>query len=345
MNFLFELNHPAHFHLFKNTIDELISQSHFVYIFSKSNQPLPDLLSTKRAWEVIYTGLKGKCILSKLIKQFGFTWKAIYFIKTKKVDICVGVSITMSHAAFLTGKESFIFDDDDKSATPVFAGLSHTFASHIISPSCLDNQHATKKYIFYNGFHELAYLHPKVFKPEKGILSEFRISSEQKLFIVRFAAFNAHHDIGEKGLNNKQKLQLINHLKKYGRVIVSDENNLDYRSINKDKKLLPSKIHDLISFSTLYVGESQTMTAEAAILGIPAIRINSFKGRLSTLNELEEKYGLLFSYLPDEFYSLLEKIDELMKLDTKKLWPIKRDQMLEDKINVTDFILRVILHK
>ena len=42
----------------------------------------------------------------------------------------------------------------------------------------------------------------------------------------------------------------------------------------------------------MFIGDSQTMTSEAAVLGVPSLRCNSFAGRISYINEQEFKYGL-----------------------------------------------------
>ena len=76
-------------------------------------------------------------------------------------------------------------------------------------------------------------------------------------------------------------------------------------------KISPEKIHHLLYFATMFVGDSQTMTSEAAVLGTPAIRCNSFVGRISYLEEEEHKYGLTFGFTPDKFDNLIIKIKEL----------------------------------
>jgi uncharacterized protein len=343
MRILFEINHPGHFHLFKSTIEILISRSHSVYIFAKTDYPIPQLIESKAEWNVTYTGNKGKTRFQKVAKQFYFLIQAVWFILVKKIDLCIGVSVTMPQAAFLTGKKSIIFDDDDKDVTPYFTFLSHTFATRIFCPDCIRMKSPKKKYIYYQGYHELAYLHPHVFTPDKQVLKEQNLSEDEPYFIVRFNAFKAHHDKAEYGLSNEQKKELVLHLRKYGRVLISWENKVFQDLAGEMMTVPPSRIHHLLAYAFLYVGESQTMSTEAALLGIPAIRINTFKGRLSVQNELEDRYGLLFSFLPHEFNLALEKIDELIASNAKSCWSSKRDRMLRDKINVSDLITKSIL--
>ncbi len=48
--------------------------------------------------------------------------------------------------------------------------------------------------LFYPGYHELAYLHPRRFTPDRGVLAEAGISEGERYFVLRFNAFKAHHD-------------------------------------------------------------------------------------------------------------------------------------------------------
>ncbi|MBK7488915.1 MAG: hypothetical protein IPI74_03700 [Bacteroidales bacterium] len=54
------------------------------------------------------------------------------------------------------------------------------------------------------------------------------------------------------------------------------------------------------------------MTSEAAVLGVPAIRCNTFAGRISYLEEEEKVYGLTYAFHPMEFDRMMAKIKELL---------------------------------
>ena len=93
-------------------------------------------------------------------------------------------------------------------------------------------------------------------------------------------------------------------------------------------------------FATLYIGDSQTMAAEAGVLGTPFIRFNDFVGRIGYLKELEEKYKLGFGIKPVESSSLYFKIDELLSIsDIKNKFQERRRKMLSGKIDVAAFMI------
>src|SRR5690606_13332766 len=92
--------------------------------------------------------------------------------------------------------------------------------------------------------------------------------------------------------------------------------------------------------ASLYIGDSQTMAAEAAVLGTPSIRFNDFVGKLGYLEELEHKYGLTYGIKTSEPEKLLAKIDELLSFPhIKDEWAKRRDKMLSEKIDVTAFMV------
>ena len=57
-------------------------------------------------------------------------------------------------------------------------------------------------------------------------------------------------------------------------------------------KINPLDMHHVMAFASLYIGDSQTMAAEAGVLGVPFVWFNDFVGRIGYLRELEDKYEL-----------------------------------------------------
>jgi hypothetical protein len=81
------------------------------------------------------------------------------------------------------------------------------------------------------------------------------------------------------------------------------------------------------------------MASEGAILGVPTIYINSLK--LGYIEEQRYRYGLLYSFRSEE--QVLRKSIELIKNNNlKNRWINRRDKLLSEKIDVTDFIVNNI---
>ena len=88
----------------------------------------------------------------------------------------------------------------------------------------------------------------------------------------------------------------------------------------------------------MYIGDSQTMAAESAVLGVPFIRFNDFVGKIGYLHELENRYELGYGFKSNDSEKMLSKVSEILSYPgLNKDWKNKRAKMLSDKINVSSF--------
>ena len=336
MPILFEINHPGHVHLFRNLATELVNRGASVHFLIKSD-PVIEHLAEYYGLSFTKMGKKGKGLLFKYLFQFRFLLKTIHLARKMKAKLGLGVSMTLPLVSKFSAMHSISFDDDDMTATPVFAKYANK-ANIVLTPTALAFEKRGDHHFNYPGYHELAYLHPKRFTPNPDIWETLGLKPGTPFFILRFNSFAAHHDLGEKGMSFEQKIKLVEHLKEYGKLFISTEGEIDPAFKAFKLKCSSEQMHSVLAFATLYVGESQTMTSEAAVLGTPALKCNTFAGRLSIPNELENIYGLCYSYLPEDFEKLLKQTDELLQMpDLRKKWQSKREMMLKDKIDVTAF--------
>jgi len=340
MNILIDIAHPAHVHLIRNTYSELIKRGHKVYVTVKD---IPSAILLLEKYQIPYVHLGGKndTLIGKILLQFMYNFKVWWLVYTKKIDIGFGSSVTLTHISKITKMHSIFLDDDDDDAEPLVVKYAHPYADVVLSPSCVNR--ATKKGIAYKGYHELAYLHPNRFTPDPAVLSEIGLKAGDIYFVLRFNAFKAHHDAGVEGLSIENKRRLIAVLEKRGKVFITSERNIDAEFKKYQLLLSPEKVHSLIFYATMLIGDSQTMTSEAAVLGTPAVKCNSFAGKLSVPNELETKYHLCYSFQPEQSNEFFEKIDELLNdVHTASVFSENREMLLADKIDVTDFFVRFI---
>ncbi|MCF8367456.1 MAG: DUF354 domain-containing protein [Bacteroidales bacterium] len=338
MNYLIDIGHPAHVHLFRNLYFRLKESGHKVIVTTKN---IPSAVKLLEQYKIDFIGIGAKAdgLFNKFLKQFFFTRQLIKIIKKEKIDITLGVSITISHASLFTRSKSIVFDDDDFNATPLFALSSHLFANNVLVPDCCKTM-SLKKIKKYPGYHELAYLHPKIFQPDESIWQEMGLQVGDPYFVLRFNSFKAHHDIKASGLSDDNKQFLIKILSKAGRVFISGEDELIPEFRNYKLPVPLEKIHSVLYYATFLVSDSQTMTSEAAVLGTPSLRLNSFVGKISYLKEQEEKYGLTYGFYPYQFNELVNKIEELLSYkDLNETWKKKRALMHKDKIDVTAFFV------
>lgn len=335
MNILFDIAHPAHVHVTRNAYFELTKKGHKVYVTVKD---IPSAIALLEKYQIPYIHLGGKkdSLWGKGVLQLMYNFKIWKLVLMNQIKIGFSSSITPAHISRISPMHSIIFDDDDDEVEPLFVKWGHPFADVVLSPACAVRK--TTKMIPYAGYHELAYLHPNRFTPDENVLREIGVVPGEPYFIMRFNAFKAHHDVGVQGLSIENKRKLITLLEKKGKVFITTERNIDEEFKKYQLLLSPEKVHSLMYYATMLIGDSQTMTSEAAVLGTPSIRCNTFVGRISYLEEEEHQYGLTFGFRPEHSEGIFQKVEELLAMkNLKEEWQVRRQKMLVDKIDVSAF--------
>lgn len=331
MNIFFNISHPAHVHLFKNAMRLLGHKGHRIVIGARNKEFTLQLLNAYGMDHIVLTN-KGQGVLGLLKELIVQQVKLSKIIKKYSIDIMVQVSgIFNAPVGRLIGIPTIAFSDTENDI--LANAVSFSLSRQVISPSCFDTKvgGVWKNQIFYDGYHELAYLSPKYFKTN--------IIPENK-FLLRFVGWAAGHDIGEKSLTETQKIQLVNLLKDKGEVFISSEAPLPDKIKHYKYRIDPSEIHDFMATCSMVVGESATMASEAACMGIPAIFISD-TGRGYT-TEQDKRYGLVKHYRLSQWPEVISTIRNWLEKDLFNEWQIKRKNMLKDKLEVTDWIVKLI---
>lgn len=337
MKVLIDIGHPAHVHYYRNLANDLITNGHKVLWSVKELEVAKQLLNFY-GFTYLVLPKKKDGLIGKIINQVKYDLILLKFCLKNRIDIAIGTSVTVAHVSRFSKVKSIVFDDDDDEVQPLVTKYVQPFASTIVSPDVLKGKRRRKDTIYYPGYHELSYLYPKRFNPDPTVLDEVGIKYGETFFIMRFNVFKAHHDVGIKGLILEQKIKLIEILKPHGRVFITTERAIEPELKEYQLKISPEKTHSLMYYSTIFLGDSQTMTSEAAVLGVPSLRCNSFAGRISYLEEEEHKYQLTYAFKPENFDKMIEKLKELLVIpDLKSEFQNRRQKMLVDKIDVTAF--------
>ena len=336
MNILMDINHPAHVHLLRNVYTLLKEHGNKVLVVVKE---IPSAMKLLDLYGIPYTniGKKDDAIMKKGLDQLVYDRRILKLVHDNKIEIGVGTSINIAHVSKISKMKSVVLDDDDDEVEPLFVKFCHPFADSILSP--LGTPRKSKKAIYVHSYHELSYLHPNHFKPDLKVLDEAGIKNGEPYFVLRFNAFKAHHDVGVVGLTIENKRRLVDYLASKGRVFITTERDIDDEFKPYQLKVSPEKIHSLIYYATMFIGDSQTMTSEAAVLGTPAIRCNTFVGRIHCMEEKEFTYNLTYGFLPEQSDAMFRKIDELLSMpNLKEEWQVRRNKMLSEKIDYAEFL-------
>ncbi len=341
MRIMFDMGHPAHVHLFKNTIRGLEEQGHTVKVTARDKDVTLQLLNEMGIEHEIRGVLKPK-LISKATDMMKVNLKVMRIAKDFKPDLMMGVhNPYIAQVSKMLGIPSIIFTDSEP--VPIADFLTFPFTKVIVTTTTYRKE-LGKKQMKVNSFKELAYLHPDRFSPDPTVLDSLGLKPGERFVILRLISWEASHDMTEGGFTPKDKEDLVNSLKDKFKIFISSERELP-DSMKKYKLDLPAnKFHDLLNYATLLITDGQTVTTEAACLGVPAIRCNSFVGDddMGNFIELENKYDLIYSVR--EPARIMEIASELLaRPDLEEEWQVKKDKMLADKIPLTDYFLKLII--
>ncbi len=339
-----EVNHPGQVHLIKNIYHELKSNGHQIWVACKNEKIICHLLQSYKI-PYINLGNKGNGKFGKLFKQFIFDCIALYHVLKNSCTIGLGSSITNDHLALMLPWFSAIhLSDDDESAVPLIAKFSYPFSTKILAPSPINIPSFENKLVRYNSYHELAYLHSNRFVPDPSVLSTIGITENEIFFVLRFVALKGHHDGGHRGINLEQKRELIQLLLQHGKVFITSEKQIEEEFEDLRLAVAPEHIHSLLYYASAFFGDSQTMTTEAALLGTPAMKCNTFSRQLSIPNEIEDRYKLCFSFQPEQFNEMMANANKWLAdiSKVKREWQEKRLQLMKEKTDLTLYLVDYI---
>lgn len=337
---MIDIGHPAHVHALKHFAHEMERKGHKVLFTCRAKEFITQLLKSE-GFQYISLGDKYKHTFGKVIGLFKFDYLIWKICLEFKPDLFLSLgSPYAAHVSFLMKKPHISFEDTYNLEQVI---LYRPFTNLILTGD-YEHPNISKRNEFrMAGYNELAYLHPNRFKPDESVLKELGVTHGEKFVVIRFVAWNASHDIGHNGMTLENKYKVVHEFEKYAKVFISSENNLPDDFDKYQLPTHPSRIHDVIAFSSLVFGESSTMSEEAAMLGIPSIYIND-KSTFYT-KHLENDYHLVYNLTESE--SDQEKAIELgIKLlcsdNVKKTWEGRQLAMLQDRIDVTSFLIWLV---
>jgi predicted glycosyltransferase len=331
---LFIINTAGQAYTWHPVIHNLLDKGIPVKIIARNQGPTIKVLQS--------FGLEYDASNSLKKRRFGVLGVVKYFqqlyrlSKDFKPSMVVGFGIDAALTASRLRKPCIVFMDDDH--TPIQYILTALLSKAAITPQCYRRKLPGNQ-IRIAGFKELAYLHPAYFKPDPAIFTELGIKPDEKYIVVRFNAFNAIHDIGKQGFSTEDKFNVVKTLEKYARVFISGENSLPEGLKSYKLPAKPDRIHHVLNYATLAIGDTGTMVTEAAVLGTPAIRcyyVGAYK-ELGNFIELEHKYNLIYCY-SNTTAAIQKAVELLQHPDLKAEWALKRNKLLAETIDVTRFL-------
>ena len=352
MNILIQLVHPAHYYYYRDTIANLKRDGHKVVIAIVKKDMLEDILKEDGMEYVDICPVSHKkwgkpgMVLDMVLRD----WRMLRLALKHKIDLLTGSTIETAHVGWLLRKPNINIGEDDAAVVMKYIKNIAPFVGVRLTPDCCDNGPIEAK--------------PGYFTPDAKVVSGYGVpvtedGKADPYFIIRFSALNAHHDSGIKGINTEIAQRLIDILAPHGTIYITSERPLEPQFEQYRIKINPLDMHHVMAFASLYIGDSQTMAAEAGVLSVPFVRFNDFVGRIGYLRELEDVYQLGYgihatplpadspirkadgSVQPSGVEALYAKVQELVAMkdeERKALFQERRMKMLSEKIDCAKFL-------
>ena len=338
MRILVEILHPAHVHVFKHAIKAWKARGDEVLVLSRDKECANALLE---AYDIPFKSIsslgkkKWSLIIEMVIRDIRMLLAALKF----KPDVLVGsMGVTIVQVGNLIRKPAIVFYDTENAVTT--NRFVYPMAHSVCTPECYSAP-VNGNHVTYPSYHELAYLHPNQFTPDADTVRALGIDPASDFFIVRFVSWQASHDVGEAGLSADFKRNVVTKLSKHGRVLITSEGALP-PDLESYRFALPAeRMHDVMAFARILVGESATMASEAAVLGVPALYIGD-TGRGYTDDE-EASFELVYNFKTSEGDQAQARLDALLAMeDSRAVFQKRRATMLTTRIDTSDWMITYI---
>ena len=338
MRYLFELNHPKHYYQFKHVMLKLRQTGHDILVVARDKDVLLKVLQEEKVPYEIF-GKHMKTLEGKIFGTIPILFSYNRIIRRfKPVVIVSKASFYAALLAKVHGIKSVIFPDSE--VVKVTNKYVVPLASKVVTPATFGLNYG-KKHIRVNGLFEDCYLSPTVFIPDESVIKKYGLKCPYAVF--RFVGWSANHDVGNNGFSLEQKIQLVKAVEGNMQVYISSEKPLPEELCHCQLHTPASLMHRVLAFADLYLGDSQTMATEAALLGTPAIRSNSFVGvnDMTNFKLLESRYGLLNNVA--KFDDVLYLVKEYSSHSRKAEWKVKRDNYYSETGNLNQRITDILL--
>lgn len=341
---LCDVGHPAQVHLFRNALAELERRGHETFVTSRRKEMTVGLLE---AYDIDHLALsaRGETVPGLVAELLVREARLLRVARRFDPDVILSrIGLPPAHVSAVLGCRHVVVSDT--SVESRLLGLltqraAFPFVDAVCAPDSLDLPVPADRRR-HLAFQELAYLHPRYFSPDPTVPAAYDL--ERPYFVIRAAGWDAYHDVGHRGLSPDGLRALVDRLSPAGEVLVSAEGELPPDLEPLRLQIAPADVHDLLYYADWYVGDSGTMSTEAAMLGTPAIRTNSMVGPddEQVFRDLEDRYGLLRSFADES-----EAIDAVAALldegSDPAVWRERRERLLEDQPDPTEHIVEAVL--
>lgn len=336
MRVLFDITHPADVHLFRNAIAQLRAKGAQILVTSRHKEVTFELLDQ---YQIAHTpissmksglaGLGGELVLRNL--------RMLGVVRRFRPDVLVSrIGISIGLPGLLNGIPRLVFEDTEHAWLQRV--LSLPLATRIVSGFGYSAEHG-ERHLRFQAHPVMAYMGPGVFTPDPSVLEKYGLDPDKPLVLLRMVSWQAAHDRGRRGPSEGELASAIAELERHARVLLSMEGEVPTSLSPWLNPLPPRDLHHLLAHCRLVIGDSGSVSAEAAVLGVPAIYTSTLM--TGYLRDLEERWGLVHN--TGDLQAGLAVANELL-LDpaSSQRYKQRRQALLEQSEDVTRFIVGLV---
>ena len=273
MKILIDINHPAHVHYFKNLIRIMKTHGHEFIVVNRNDKMINQLLDYYQINHIIRNKRpEKKNTIKSLLYLLGCLYACMKASIIHKPNMYLGfASLPVSISSILFRKPCIILDDTEHNK------LNHRLympgASAVLTPFYY-NIDLGEKQLRFNAYVEQLYMHSHYFAKNETTINEQGVKSDEYV-LVRYIAYDAHHDKDVKPLCDEQKKAIIRLLAQKYRVLLSMEKNSQDEFYKPYLvHFSPEKMHDIEAGAKFLVTEGATMASESFVNGVPYVYLN-----------------------------------------------------------------------
>ena len=341
MRIIVDICHPAQVHHFRPVLESWQASGYECVVTARAKDITLKLLD---GFGISYTVLAPAGIGSiGYLREFLRREAAMFRLVRKfRPAVITGTSPNAARVAKLLKAKSVILCEDDAKYIPQFRWLAYPLASAIVMPDCLTNEDYGIRHLLYPSYQKMFYLHPNRFTPDRNVIRELDIDDNTPYALIRLSSLQAYHDVGARGMSEDLIRRIIKLAGDQMQIFISSEKPLPAEFEPFRMSIPLERVHHALAFAEFFLGDSQSMAVESALLGTPAFKINTFAGIISVIRDLQS-YGLAFDYRPDQENELVEELQRLLAMEGRKdCFKDRRAKLLSEKIDPVPWYLTVI---
>jgi predicted glycosyltransferase len=342
MKILIEAHHPAHIHFWKYPIRELIAGGHSVRLLGRDRDVMLQLLKNydwipatipKRS-----RGTGRFPVMGMLHRQF----ELCQIVRDFKPQVVASLMGSYTQLAKLFGSSNLIFTDSEHQSFN--HKIAHPFADEIHTPQCFYKDLGTKQRR-YDSIHELAFLDPKYYQPDRNVLLKYKLEAG-KYIVIRLSAWNTLHDVSQSGVGERV-YDFIEAHKMSGRILlVAEEGKVPPGLEEYVAKIEPQDFHCVLSFARFLLSEGASTASEASCLGVPTVYVNSLP-TMGYLKKIASESSTFYCFedaregvcVAEEYLTRIEEGGDSFDLAKREAF---RREFNAKHIDLVDYVVRTI---